>query len=160
MVCTECGERVSFKPIDTEETVKVAGRTFVGAVRAERCPACKAELIDGADLEDFEAAVAAELAKDGPIAGEALKYMRKAGLGMKAADVARLLDVAPETFSRWETGERDIPRLSWATVAGLVLERYAGGRSLLERLETLAKPLPKPLAKVRVHRRRGVGAAE
>jgi transcriptional regulator with XRE-family HTH domain len=49
--------------------------------------------------------------------------MRKAGLGMKAADLATLLGMAPETFSRWETAEREAPHLSWATVAELVLER-------------------------------------
>lgn len=159
MQCTECGANGRFASVERDETVKVAGRTFVGAVRGVQCPHCEKVFVHGADLEDFELGVAAELAKDGPTKGEALKYMRKAGLAMRATDLARLLDVAPETLSRWETDALSIPRLAWATVSALVLERYAGRRALLEQLEELTRPKARPLAKVRVQRRHS-GAAE
>ena len=31
-MCTQCGERAKLTPTEIEQTVKVAGRTFVGAV--------------------------------------------------------------------------------------------------------------------------------
>jgi transcriptional regulator with XRE-family HTH domain len=47
--------------------------------------------------------------------------MRKA-LGLRAADLAEMLDVTPETLSRWETGKLPMGRTSWLTLSSLALD--------------------------------------
>ena len=76
---------------------------------------------------------------------------------MRAADLAELLDVTPETVSRWETGKLDVARAAWSALAGIVVERAHGeGRSrMLDRLRALQAP--KKLAKaVRIELPRSV----
>lgn len=143
-LCTECGKG-RLKDADIEQRVTVAGRTFVGSVRGARCSNCGAEFFDGPGLEAFEQAAAYELAKDGPVGGETLRFLRKAGLGMRAAELASLLDIEPETLSRWENDKIAMPRVPWAMVAAMVIERHEGHRETLDRLRALAEP--KPLAK-------------
>ena len=47
--------------------------------------------------------------------------MRKS-VPLSAVELASLLRVAPETISRWETGERAVDRAAWLVVRALVLE--------------------------------------
>jgi putative zinc finger/helix-turn-helix YgiT family protein len=153
--CTTCGQD-RLERVDQEQSVTVAGRTFAGTVRAERCQNCGATFFDAPEVEAFEEAAAYELAKDGPVSGETLRYLRTAGLGMRAGELARLLDVEPETLSRWENGKIAMPRVPWATVAAMVIERREGQSETLDRLRALAEP--KTLAKaVRIERRASVG---
>jgi putative zinc finger/helix-turn-helix YgiT family protein len=142
--CTTC-EQGRLERIDQEQNVSIGGRKFTGAVRAERCRHCGAEFFDAPELESFEEAVAYEIAQDGPLGGETLRYLRTAGLGMRAGELARLLDVEPETLSRWENGKLTVPRVPWATVAAMVIERREGKHATVDRLRALAEP--KPLAK-------------
>jgi transcriptional regulator with XRE-family HTH domain len=70
--------------------------------------------------------------------------MRKS-IGMRAADLAELLDVTPETVSRWETGKLDVTRAAWSTLADVVVEHAERASRMLDRLRTLREP--KKLAK-------------
>jgi transcriptional regulator with XRE-family HTH domain len=75
--------------------------------------------------------------------GHALEFVRKA-LGLRAAELAALLDVSAETVSRWENGHRAAERSVWNTLADLAADRLAGKTTTLERLRALAEPhLPK-----------------
>lgn len=139
--CVECGGEL--KPFEREERRTVSGQTFATMLRGRKCTACEFKAFDGASLEGFERAIAQHIAEHGPVSGEAFKWMRKAGLAMRAVDLAALLGVAPETLSRWETGEREVPRAEWAAVAALVLEQPREKRPMLERLQRLAKGPPK-----------------
>lgn len=141
--CTEC-ERAH--PVETTEpdTLTVGGRTFTTDVPALRCEACGKTYLDGPSLEAFELAVARELATVGPATGETFRFMRKS-IGMRAADLAELLDVTPETISRWETGKLDVARAAWSTLADVVVERAEGRTRMLDRLRAIQEP--KKLAK-------------
>src|SRR5262249_34268170 len=56
------------------------------------------------DVMALEAAMAvARVTVSTKLSGEEIRFLRKA-LGMKAVDLAKFLDVTPETFSRWENG--------------------------------------------------------
>ena len=155
MKCTTCNQ-ARFEQINDEQSVTLADRTFTGTVRAERCLSCGEKVFDGCELEAFEESAAYELAKEGPVRGDTLRYLRAAGLGMRATDLARLLDVEPETLSRWENGKTMTPRVSWAAVAAMVIERHEGQHATLDRLRALAEP--RPLAKaVRIELRASVG---
>jgi DNA-binding transcriptional regulator YiaG len=60
------------------------------------------------DLAGLEAAIAvARVMDDFRLNGKELKFLRKA-IGLKAVDLAKFLDVAPETLSRWENGKEAI----------------------------------------------------
>jgi putative zinc finger/helix-turn-helix YgiT family protein len=151
--CTEC-ERG--RPLETTapDRVTVGGRTFTTDVPALRCDACGKTYLDGPSLEAFELAVARELATLGPATWETFRFMRKT-LGMRAADLAELLDVTPETVSRWETGKLDVARAAWSTLADVVVERAEGRTRMLDRLRAIKEP--KKLAKtVRIELPRSV----
>jgi transcriptional regulator with XRE-family HTH domain len=66
-------------------------------------------------------------------------------LGLRAADLAELLDVAAETVSRWENAQRTVDRPAWVALSAMVLDRIEGGTRTLDRLRTLRSrtPLPK-----------------
>jgi len=60
------------------------------------------------DLAGLEAAMAvARVMDDFRLSGKELKFLRKA-IGVKAVDLAKFLDVTPETLSRWENGKEPI----------------------------------------------------
>jgi len=80
---------------------------------------------DALEVEGFEKA-AYELAKDDPVSGETLRSLRTAGLGMRAGDLARWLHIQRETLSRWENGKIAMPRVPWAIVAAMGIERREG----------------------------------
>jgi putative zinc finger/helix-turn-helix YgiT family protein len=118
------------------EKLVVEGRTFTAEVNTKRCSKCDEALVALEELALFEVAVAAELARSGARSGEAIRFMRRA-IGLRASDLASLLDVAPETLSRWETGEREAPRAYVAVVGGIVLDQVAGCTITADRLRAL-----------------------
>ena len=60
------------------------------------------------DLPGLEVAVAvARATVPDKLSGKEIRFLRKA-IGMKAAELARFLDVTPETISRWENGKEVI----------------------------------------------------
>lgn len=52
--------------------------------------------------------------------GVDLRFARKA-MGMRQADLAARLDVAPETVTRWETGAIPVQRVTLLAVTALVI---------------------------------------
>ncbi len=55
-------------------------------------------------------------------------------LGMSAKDLAALLDVAPETITRWEHGQQTVSIITLALVEELVLQKAFGMMRLHKRL--------------------------
>jgi putative zinc finger/helix-turn-helix YgiT family protein len=141
--CFACkGEKLVATTVDSKR--KVAGRTFKAAVPALKCAKCGEETYAGQDLEAFDLAVAGELASHGVATAEAFSFMRRA-LGMKAMELAELLDVAPETVSRWEHGKLPLERGPVALLTAMVLDTLEGKATTVERLRALRNPrrLPK-----------------
>lgn len=127
----------------TEEQIEAAGIVFSTEVPCEQCESCGDRYFAAEALERFELATASALASMGRRTGSALRFMRKA-LGFRAKDLAELLDVAPETFSRWETGEREPDAHAFALVGIMAADRL-GER---EQAETILRAMREP-AKVR-----------
>jgi DNA-binding transcriptional regulator YiaG len=123
----------------TKSTIKrkVAGRTFTVEVPAVR-DAEYGDTVSLADLARAELEIASQLALEGPVSGEAFRYMRGA-LGIQAKDLATLLDVTPETVSRWENGARDLDRGAWIALGGMALEKAGKPTVTRERLERAAR---------------------
>ena len=100
-----------------------------------------------AEVEDYtasadaahagELAVAVELARTGPIHGEAFSWMRRC-IGLSARKLAEILDVRHETISRWENGAAPVDRAAWLVLGDLVLDHAGAHAPTMERAERLA----------------------
>src|SRR5262249_39052988 len=99
---------------------------------------------------------AAWLAEHGFSEGEEVRFLRRQ-LDLRAADLAELLDVTPETVSHWETG-KTIPDLrSRQTLGALVLDKIAGTTTTRDRLAALRKPPKARKVRIDVPRRAASG---
>ncbi len=132
------------KKLRKETSQTVAGHTFSKHVPAQECRKCGEIYYEAEVLGRFELEVAAALAEAGITSGEAIRWMRKA-VGIGSGDLAALLDVRPETVSRWEHSKKPIDRGDYATLHQLVLERLKDSTATKDFLTRLAKPkrLPK-----------------
>lgn len=127
------------------EEVKVVGdHRFRALLPGQQCRQCGETFYELRTLARFDQLVAKELADAGEKAGEAVRFIRKAA-GVAAADLAALLDVRPETVSRWEHGKRPIDRGSYAVLRQLLIEKLAESTATADYLRGLSKPrrLPK-----------------
>lgn len=142
MRCMECSNDQMTRRSEREER-SVAGYTFVADMPVHRCERCGEAVFDYASLHGFNLAIAGKLAELGASSNEAFKFMRTA-IGMKAAELAALLEVAPETISRWETGQRSVDRGALMVLGAMVLDRIEGKTTTLDRLQALREPTKAP----------------
>lgn len=91
-----------------EGPMEVGGVTIMA--RGDRCSSCGETTFDYEEVGRQEQLVADAYVSRGIRKGAEFKAVRKAA-GFKAADLAALLDVRPETVSRWERDEVEIPRV-------------------------------------------------
>jgi DNA-binding transcriptional regulator YiaG len=101
------------------------------------CDVCKEIFYSSSEVRRQESYAAATIAERGIETPGQFKFIRKQA-NLQAAQLAALLDVAPETISRWEHGERPIPRLAAFALA----ELYLHPKLTRAKLEALAKPRP------------------
>ena len=138
MKCFNCGS-ATFKRGPVPIAITVGGVEFAGEVPGGRCSSCDASTVNGEASARFELQVAAELAPRGLRSGEAFRFMRKA-LGMKAAELAEVMNVAAETLSRWENGQREVDWPEFMVLGFLVDDKLAGRTTVLARAKALAEP--------------------
>jgi DNA-binding transcriptional regulator YiaG len=101
--------------------------------RGTKCSSC-GELVFAYDEQAHnDRATAAALVKRGVRTGVDFKFVRKMA-DFKATEIAELLGVRPETVSRWERGEVDLPKMA----AFAIGELYERPRVTREKLEALA----------------------
>lgn len=147
--CPTCGA-ARLVADERDERIEVAGVTFRAMVPCQHCKACGETLLSDRTLERFELTVAVELARIGRRTGTALRFMRKA-LGYGSAELAGLLGVAPETFSRWENNTRVPDAGTFALVGALAADRLEGHEGTAAMLRGIASPRALPKRAVRVH---------
>ncbi len=137
--CRQCGHG---ELRDGTETLSLklpsSAVTASAAVPALRCASCGDVQIDSALARRFQLAACCELADAGLSSGEALRHMRKA-LGLRAAELARLLDVTPETISHWETGKASLNRAAFVAVCAMIQDALDGRTTTRDRLAALAE---------------------
>lgn len=134
MRCPTCKNEDTLRPWEGSETI-------LGVeiqARGQRCESCGEKLFTGLEVDRQFDEVARAVARRGIRTAEEFKFVRKA-TGYRAADVAELLDVRPETISRWERGEADIPRAALYVVTQLLLSPEPT-RKALETLAAIAAP--------------------
>jgi len=140
--CFNC-KSTDLHEVEYEDSLSVAGHNFTRTLPAARCAKCGEQTISGEAIGTFEVEVAAELARHGEASAESFCFMRRA-LGVKALDLADLLDVTPETVSRWEHDRQRIDRGAAALLSAMVLDRIEGHTKTLDRLRALREPTPLP----------------
>lgn len=105
------------------------------------CPECKEVMHDGKEAERREHSAALVVLHDAEdISGVEMKDIRSI-FGFRQTDLAHILDVSPETISRWESGHLAVStmhRLAMGEVARGVIER-GGPEAYME--EIRKKPL-------------------
>jgi DNA-binding transcriptional regulator YiaG len=142
--CARCGGR---ELRDEAETLSFAlplsGISASVVAPARRCAGCDGVHVESRVMERAQLSVACELADLGVQTGEAMRHMRKA-LGLRAADLARLLDLTPETISLWETGRVPPNRAAFVALGALVQDAVDGRTTTGERLMALAAAPPRP----------------
>ncbi|WP_242343404.1 type II TA system antitoxin MqsA family protein [Anaeromyxobacter terrae] len=144
--CRRCGDGELRE--ETETLSVELPRSAVTAsvsVPVRRCAACDDVQLDASLRERFRLATCCELADAGVDTGEALRHMRKA-LGLRAAELARLLDLTPETISHWETGRAAPNRAAFIAVCAMVQDALDGRTTTRDRLARLASPEDYPHA--------------
>lgn len=140
--CVQCDSK-DLKKTAVRQEIQVAEHRFETDIPAFVCSSCNESYVTGPDLNRFELMVAAELGKAGEVSGGILRFMRKA-LGMKAMELAKLLDVSPETVSRWETGAQSIDRRTMTLVAVMITDKLEGRETTLRSLRTQLEPRTLP----------------
>jgi YgiT-type zinc finger domain-containing protein len=135
--CIDCGGQVVAGPQNVERNI--GERMFVASIDGWSCPKCGEIYYEGGGLEDVERNVAAWIANNGVTSAAEIKFMRKTA-GIRAVDLAKWLDVTPETVSHWETGKHAPDVVTRATIASIVLEALKGESTTRERLATQGKP--------------------
>jgi putative zinc finger/helix-turn-helix YgiT family protein len=136
--CYQCkSEQLTEKMVT--ETLEVAGYTFSAQLPALVCGTCGETSFAGEDLHRFELAVARKLSEMGEPSGDAFRSMRKS-IGLKAIELAHLLNVTPETLSRWENGKLAVDEGAFLILGDLVEDHCTGSKRTLQRLKALREP--------------------
>lgn len=135
MKCVYCRDSALEDTI-VEDEIRIGAHVFKTSMPAQRCPRCGETYISGQSLERFDLLVSRALADQGVVNGAAFKFIRKA-LGLRAADLADLLGVRPETISRWENDKVPVDVCAFTAVGSLVVDRLQGQDSTLRRLRAL-----------------------
>jgi len=99
-----------------------------------RCGSCGETIFEGDEVQRQEREIAAVLVARGVRTAAEFKFVRKVA-GFRATEIAELLGVRPETVSRWERGEAEVPR-SAAFALGELFDRP---RVTREKLEAFAR---------------------
>ena len=71
------------------------------------------------------------IATRGPATSRTFRALRDS-LNLSGIELANLLDVTPETVSRWETGKKPLNPLAWVVVASMALDKLEG-RAVMRR---------------------------
>lgn len=115
----------------------IAGRSVSVVIPARWDSEVEDYTASAEDARAGELAIAVEIARTGPIHGEAFSWMRRC-IGLSARKLAEVLDVRHETISRWENGVAPVDRAAWLVLGDLVLDHAGAHVPTLERAERLA----------------------
>ncbi len=137
--CPHCATAGRFDDAMLEASREVSNHRFVATLPARICSACGQSIYEADAEQRFALAIARCIADSGLSTGDAFRFMRRA-VGMRATELADLLDLAPETISRWETGKRGVDRGALAVVGNLVRDTIAGRTTTLDGLRSLRTP--------------------
>ena len=101
--------------------------------RGTHCDSCDETFFTHEEVGRQDMCIAAGVVERGIQTGKEFRFIRKK-VDLRSNELAALLDVTPETVSRWEKGKLPIPKLA----AFALGELYAHPKLTRKRLETLS----------------------
>jgi DNA-binding transcriptional regulator YiaG len=128
MRCTNC-KKADTQPWEGETTLHGA-KLFA---RGERCPKCEDVTLSLEESQRLEHEAAKAIVGRGIRTGSEFKFVRKM-TGRTAVELASILDVEPDTVSRWERNAVKFPRAAAFTL-GMLYEKPKATRLRLERFD-------------------------
>jgi hypothetical protein len=136
--CAGCGSLA--RPTRTMKTEAgvIAGVRFALEREVDVCPDCDAAYAPK-DPEQLALVLARELARLGHRTGPAFRAMRRA-LKLGRAELAKLLDVAPATISRWEGEKLPVDARAFVVLGALVSDAAEGRDVMFRLLRAVAEP--------------------
>ncbi len=143
MKCPTCKKGTIRGKGTIEHAITVSGVKFSGKLAASLCSDCDEAIVEAGELGRFECRIAEWFAEHGVCEPEVFRFMRKA-LGLRATDLAALLDVTGETVSRWERGAVPVEHRALALLGAMVSDRLAGREQTQARLQALREPAKVP----------------
>lgn len=132
MTC-RCGESKRSKVAHAFRRT-VAGCMFTAEVEVDACASCGEAQVPAALVIAFERAIAAELARRGPISGETFRWIRRAA-SLERGELAQLVGASVETIAAWEEERRATDVAAWTLVATIALDAIEGPRPLRARVK-------------------------
>ncbi len=141
--CASCGGELRDVVETLSFTLARCGVVASIDAPARRCHGCGDLQVEDDVAAGARLAIGCALADRGVHTGDALRHLREA-LALRAADLARLLGVTPETISHWETGKVSPARAAFVAVAAMAEDAMAGRTTTRDRLEVLANGRPYP----------------
>ena len=130
--CQHC-DGTKFEDGRAEDAIIVGKHRFVTMLAVKQCVRCHTPIVPSESVRGFERAVALRLAESGVSTGAAFCFMRKL-LGLRAVDLAGLLDMTPEMISKYENDHAPIDRRALAVLGSLVEDSIAGSTKTRDRL--------------------------
>ena len=137
MTCAKC--ETLMRRVTRTKRVPVAGVEFEVTLPVYECPKDESWIVPPEAHREMDRQVLQTIATHGPATGKTLKFLRGA-LKMKATELAVLVNVVPETLSRWETEAKPVSPLVWVTVAAMALDKLANRSTTLKRLHAASLP--------------------
>ncbi|MGH7270039.1 MAG: hypothetical protein ACREJ3_06370, partial [Polyangiaceae bacterium] len=123
-------KRVKLEKVRLEK--RIGGLHFV--IELPRT-ATKTEAVEARHLAVMERFIMSKLCECGKPSKDGFKFLRTRSR-IKAVDLARLIDVTPETISRWEREDdkNEVPGSAWELVVTVAEEYLKGKTDTLDRL--------------------------
>src|SRR5260370_836362 len=108
MKCPSCSAKMTTSRENFRYDASGLGNVTLANVEVSRCPECGEYQVVIPAIEQLHAALAEALVRQrARLRSEEVRFLRKY-LGLSGPDFARIMDAAPETVSRWETGRQQM----------------------------------------------------
>ncbi|MET0403737.1 MAG: type II TA system antitoxin MqsA family protein [Cystobacter sp.] len=145
MTCDACGARMKSGRENFLYTACGLDTVTLMNVEVHRCGECGEYEVDIPRIEQLHRLIAQEVAdKEARLTPAEIRFLRKY-LGFSGVDFAAVLDVTPETVSRWENGKKQMSPVSERALRLMVFVRAPITEYPLERLARVAQGEALPL---------------
>src|SRR5258705_9589541 len=121
MKCAKCGGHLKVTGHTHRYVESGLSDVVLNGVQVRKCPACGEEEVAIPNIAGLHRCIASILvARKSALTALELRFLRQF-LGFSSKDFAKTLGVAPQTLSRWENANRDIPSVVDRVVRLLVV---------------------------------------
>lgn len=145
MKCDSCGAQMKSGRENYHYTACGLDTVTLMNVEVRRCPECGEYEVDIPRMDELHKLIAQEVAsKTARLTPREIRLLRTY-LGFSGVEFAAVLDVTPETVSRWETGKKQMSSVAERALRLMLFVRNPVAEYPLERLAEVAQGEAVPL---------------